>query len=369
VSERTVLFVSKPIAPPFHDGTKCLVRDIALNLTRVRPSVMSSAGAGPLGSVQLERVYPGSGSFAPGLSDNLRAGAWLLARSRADLWHFVFAPNARTSRFGRVLKTLRRQRVVQTVASPPRSFAEPQELLFGDVVVTQSRWTRTQFLEQYARAGVVPPRMEVVYPPVAALRERTPAELEELKGKLEIASDRVVFVYPGDLETSQGAATVARAVPEIVSRVPNALVVFAYRPKSALAHERARELQSGLDARHVRFTSTLPDVLALIQGARALLFPVDDLWGKVDLPIVLLEAMALGVPVIVLDRGPLAELGGVKRIAEQSPAALARAVVELHESAGERAAVCAAQKRFVESECQAARTARAYEDLYLDLLS
>ena len=37
-----VLFVSKPIAPPFHDGTKCLVRDVASELRDFSPVVMTT---------------------------------------------------------------------------------------------------------------------------------------------------------------------------------------------------------------------------------------------------------------------------------------------------------------------------------------
>jgi len=79
---RRVLFVSKPIAPPFHDGTKCLVRDVALELTRVEPIVMSTKSAPTLESatgrraaVRIEeaRVYADPGSFTPSLTANLRA--------------------------------------------------------------------------------------------------------------------------------------------------------------------------------------------------------------------------------------------------------------------------------------------------------
>ncbi len=38
--------------------------------------------------------------------------------------------------------------------------------------------------------------------------------------------------------------------------------------------------------------------------------PVDDLHGKVDLPIVLLEALTLGTPALVLDEGPLSGTHG-----------------------------------------------------------
>ncbi|HEY8945484.1 MAG TPA: hypothetical protein VIM73_14545, partial [Polyangiaceae bacterium] len=152
-----VLFVSKPIAPPFHDGTKCLVRDIASSVTRVQPVVLSTPDAPPLGSAQQVPIYGTSGAFTPALAQNLRAAAWVLLRSRADVWHFVFAPNSRTSRVGRFLRAARDVPVVQTIASPPRSFDDADALLFGDVVVAQSRWSMNQVVRAHERKNLSPP--------------------------------------------------------------------------------------------------------------------------------------------------------------------------------------------------------------------
>ena len=133
----------KPIAPPFHDGSKCL-RDVARHLTRIDPIVMSLPGAPAVVAAEGARAvravaaYGAPGGFTPAISANLRAAAWLLLGSRASVWHFVFAPNARTSGAGRALKRLRGVPVVQTIASPPRAFDNPQGLFFGDVLVAQS---------------------------------------------------------------------------------------------------------------------------------------------------------------------------------------------------------------------------------------
>jgi len=161
-----VLFVSKPIVPPFHDGTKCLVRDVALHLERAEAMVMSAPGAPALESavdaelypsrdgrvpVQMAPVYPGAGRFAPALRDNVRAAAFLLARSRADVWHYVFAPNPKSSVVGCAIGRLRRVPVLQTVASAPRRFEGLSRLLFGQIVVAQSEWTRARVVDAYER--------------------------------------------------------------------------------------------------------------------------------------------------------------------------------------------------------------------------
>jgi hypothetical protein len=378
---RRVLFVSKPIAPPFHDGTKCLVRDVALELVRVRPIVMSTASAPALeaaagrraaNGIEEARVYADAGSFSPSFAANLRAAAWLLTRARADLWHFVFAPNPRTSRAGRVLARSRRVPVLQTVASPPKSFERPSRLLFGDVVVAQSRWTlerlRTGLLGEERGSAVGDPRLELIPPPLAAPSPRSPAALAAVRRELDIASEATILTYPGDLETSSGARAVSELVVPLARQVKNLVVVFAYRAKSARAPAIARLIADSLDPRHVRVKGNVSDVLALLQTSSAVLFPVDDLWGKVDLPIVLLEAMALGVPVVAYDRGPLLELGGALHVPSGDIKALLGAVLALLGEESLRGRVISEQRETVARRHDAKLAARAYERLYLELL-
>src|ERR1700678_704879 len=123
-----VLFVSKPIAPPWHDGSKNLVRDIASHLTRAEPTVMTLPGAPAIGArVTMEPVYRDAGRFMPGLAANARVLGRLVSGDAHDLWHFVFAPNPASSSAARIARGIRRASgwrgpLVQTVASAPRSF-------------------------------------------------------------------------------------------------------------------------------------------------------------------------------------------------------------------------------------------------------
>ena len=368
-----VLFVSKPAVEPFNDGSKCLVRDLAGALTRYAPRIMVPRNAVlDTSEVGLARVYSRQGGYRPALADNVRVLLWLLTRSREPIWHFVFAPNRRTSQMGRILKRLRAIPVVQTVASPPRSFVHPSQLLFGDVVVTQSEWTKHEFLRAYADAGAVSgavPRFEVIAPSVPSFEQPSIERRIAMRAQLSIDDTSPVILYPGDLEVSHGAQWVAAAVAPLVYEIPNVVVVFAYRHKSPRAAERAQALQRSLSTMQVRFIAEVLDMHALLACSRAVLFPVDDLYGKVDLPIVLLEAMQLGVPVVALDRGPLADLDGVLRVAPGDIAALANLAIRLVRDEDCKQAIVAAQHAAIERKHRPTQLAKRYEAIYDELLA
>jgi glycosyltransferase involved in cell wall biosynthesis len=321
-----VLFVSKPIVPPFDDGSKCLVRDVARALKVAEPTVMVSPGAPGLGPrVRRENVYGTAGRFAP--SPATLAFNRIMFGDPLDLWHFVFAPNTASSSAARIAIRSQRSRgwpgkVVQTVASRPKSF-EATSLYFGDRIVALSEWTRGRLL----RAGIADSIVRVIPPCVAEPKPRWTRE--EVRTRYELG-DGPVIVYPGDLHVSSGAATVAMAAQLVLREVPGTRFVFACRKKGTDtdAYEAGlREALRGLEP-YVRIVGDVPDMHGLLDASDVIAFPVDDLYGKVDLPIVLLEAMALGKPLVVSSGGPLEELPA-KMVPPRDAHALADALVDL----------------------------------------
>lgn len=357
-----VLFISKPIVPPFHDGTRCFVRDLSVHLTAATPTIFTTPGTSPPAShVLTEPIYAAPGAFAPAIVDNARVLRRLLLGASHDLWHFVFAPNPLSSAAARLAVTLRRIPTVQTVASIPRSFEGSSRLLFGHHIVCQSRSTWNQLIA----AGAPAARLSVILPPLTfpdaiSERDRT-AALQHL----DLPSDgSPLLVYPGDLEFSGGAHAVALAAPEILKRIPEATIVFACRPKTPRAHTIEQQLRTRLAPleKHIVFAGQVPSLPALLSASKAVLFPVDDLYGKVDLPLSLLEAQALGVPVIALQQGPLLELEGAIPLASSS--SLAQVCCDLlrdeslwnhHRDAGRNA---------VRTRHDPAKIAAQYEEIY-----
>ena len=362
-----VLLVSKAVAPPFHDGAICLVRDLCAGLNRCDATVMSTAEAPAVpGAARHARIYARRSGFSPALRDNVRVLAHLAADRSHELWHFVFAPNPLSSRAGALLRRLRSVPIVQTVASRPLSFDRVQRLLFGDRVVTLSRHTADAF----AAAGVPEQNLRVIPPPIADLARDANAR-EAARRAAGVTRLGPLFVYPGDLEFSSGAGTVAAAIPAVLRDLPDATFVFACRAKTVRAQDvqrgLAQELRSFGD--RVCFAGEVQDLPALLASAAVVVFPVNDLYGKVDLPYAVLEACLLGVPVIVTTQGPLAELRGAPQVAPGDAEALAQQCVHLGRDAAWRDAIGQALRGAVLGACSPRAVASAYEDLYAELVA
>lgn len=364
------------MTPPWNDGSKNLVRDVASHLERAEATVLSTSDAGvDLGArVRVEGVYRDAGRFAPGLAANARVAARLVTGDPHDVWHFVFAPNPRSSSVARVARRLRRAMgwkgaVVQTVASAPRSFAEAPKWLFGDVVVALSEHTARRLRE----AGADAARLRVVPPCALAPRPRTDAEKVEIRGRLGLGAGPVIL-YPGDYEVSRGAATVAEAAPHILHALPDATLVYACRKKTERAEEAQREVQraiakAGEDvALRTRHLGEVKEMADLIAVATLVVFPVDDLYGKVDLPLVLLEAMALGVPIVVAEGGPLESLAFAPRVRAGDGQGLADAVLPLLWEDAARQALGEAGRAAYEATYTPKAVAAAYDRIYEEAL-
>jgi phosphatidylinositol alpha-1,6-mannosyltransferase len=301
------------------------------------------------------------------LADNARAALSLLTGPRDDLWHFVFAPNPRTGQVARALRGLRRVPIVQTVASPPREFKQLHRLLFGDIVVVQSRSTEQRLTDAARAEGFALPPVAVIPPPVGALVEPSTELVARARAELGLSATDRIILYPGDLEVSSGAEVTRSLVAPLCARFPEAVVVFAYRNKTPIAAERALVLKQVLQGQRVRITDRVTNMHALLRASDIVIFPVDDLWGKVDQPIVLLEALTLGVPCAVLDLGPLQSVEGAMKIATIDTQAWLDAVSALSSPDARARAVVAG--RLAASRVYASGVvARAYEAIYLRAL-
>ena len=365
-----VLLVSKPVVPPWHDSSKNLVRDLATHMQRHTPVVLSQPGVRlDMPRARIEPIYATSArKFSPALRDNARVLRRLLTGRTGEYWHFFFAPNPKTSAAARVASIVRRARTIQTVCSAPHPSVSVRSVLFGDRVVVLSEHTRQRFLD----AGIEATRMRLVRPSIPELTPLPPQRVSSARRRLGLPVGRALIVYAGDLEFGRGAEL---ALDSFIDLPPalDATLVMACRTKTPAARARAialeqRAAQARVSERVVWFGET-PFIHDLLAVADLVTLPADTLYAKMDVPLVLVEAMALGRAVLVGAGTPAAELaaeGAAVAVETQRDAVSARTRELLEDDTrrmelGENAALIA--KR----DYDARRMAAAYEAIYDEL--
>lgn len=331
--------VSKPLRPPFRDGSTVLIRDLVLHTAPERPLVYLGDPAHPLrpGDHVLDHAPMG---YSPGLLAKLRVLVALLHPARRKLpVHLCFTPNPITSRAVALLRLLQPRRLlVQSIMSAHGCEQWTGLLRPLDAIVVLSDHTARRL----TGAGVPPDKLHRIYPAVAAVPVDDPQQ---------VAARRTVL-YAGDLD--HAVATRLIAVARALAGRPDWTLTIACRPKAEgdaaarahLQHALAPELASG----RVVLQGEVADMDALLRGASLQLYAADHVRRKVDLPLVLLEGMARGVPVLVVDADPVRELllAGQRhqlapgRAAPADPEGFARAAVALCEAPALHAASAAA---------------------------
>lgn len=362
-----ILFVSKAVEPPWNDSSKNLVRDVATALARHEAVIMRKPGTPALGRTVRADVYTGASQFAPGLADNARAFGRLVT-AREKLAHFFFAPNPKSGYAARAALAVRRLRSVHTLCSAPHESTDLASSLFADVNVVLSAHTRDALIKR----GVPGEKLRVVPPALDPPAPRTAEASRDARVAFSLPLDAKVIVYPGDLEFGRGATTTVDAVAGLPDDVRLVIACRAKTPKAAEAEValRAHVERAGLSARttFVGETRRIHDLLAC---ADIVALPSDTLYAKMDYPLVLLEAMALGRPVIVGARTPAVELAEREAaIVSEVNADALRAVLErLVANPGLRARHGSVSRELVETRFAPARVAAAYEQIYDSLLA
>jgi len=363
-----ILYVSKAVAPPWNDSSKNLVRDVAWGMRRHRPVVMVRGpedSAPPAGSVEV--IYNAdAGGFALSLMDQARVMRRLMTGRRCDLWHFFFAPNPKSSRAGAFASRFRSVPTVQTVCSAPQEGLDLSKALFADCTVVLSERTRERFLAE----GVAEDRVRAIPPGIAQLEPLSAEERSQARRAFGLPTSEAIVVYPGDLEFGGGAELVVESLRGMPANVH---LVMACRTKTERAmnvEKRLREVvkAAGSEGR-VTWVGETHEIHRLLGAADVVLLPSQSLYAKMDYPLVLLEAMSLGVPVLVTEGTPAEELvdHGVGVVPFDSDALLG-GLGPLLDSDEARVAAGEAGRAAVASRFSREALSAAYEELYDDLL-
>ena len=235
-------------------------------------------------------------------------------------------------------------------------------LLRGGGTVSISRevertWLRGPLggaLRRRPRRAVIPNPVDPVLLAAARASDR-----RQVRARLDVPEDAELIVNVGRYVEQKGQRHLLDAFACVLRTRPRAwLALVGYGPLESALREQAERLDV---AKRTTFALRRPDALEIVRSADAFAFP--SLWE--GLGVAVIEAMALGLPVVTSDRAPLTDFvsdGETGMLTPPGdPAALADALERLLADRARATALGAAARELATTRFSAERIAGHYD--------
>jgi glycosyltransferase involved in cell wall biosynthesis len=149
-------------------------------------------------------------------------------------------------------------------------------------------------------------------PPIVPSFVECPDSETEYRHSLGYSSDNSVVLFVGNLKRNKGIDVLIQAFIELANTFPAMRLVVTTELNHEDLLERKNRLQN-MVARHgfgdrVVWLELVDDMPNLIRDVDVVVVPFLDLNGISDYPLIVLEAMAVGTPVIATDVGGTSEV-------------------------------------------------------------
>ncbi|HID41844.1 MAG TPA: glycosyltransferase family 1 protein, partial [Pyrodictium sp.] len=239
-------------------------------------------------------------------------------------------------------------------------------LKYADIIIIPSRYyvSESLFLKDYKDKIVEIPNginyqnFEVSY------------SKEECRRKLGLPIDKKIILYLGVLHPKKGLDILLKAMPKIVAEIPDSELVIA---GDGIMRRKLEELSEKLGVKdHVNFAGFVPENLKPLYYNSADIFCLPSRMSTEVFPVVLLEASASGLPMVVSDLNTLKCIiehgynGIITKRGDENE--IAQAIISLLEDENLRRKMSKNAKRKVKYY-HWSKITKKYEDLYYTLIN
>jgi glycosyltransferase involved in cell wall biosynthesis len=368
--QKTILLATRALVPPWDEASKNFAYFLAKSITRYAVTVFTTPVALPdlPSTVTQDPCYT-----SPHLDFNQKLrllNALRNHRDDFDITHYLFTPTRRNTSMIKFFSHPTRGKTIQTIATLREDLYKPSELrdlLFADHLVVYSDHSKAR-LEKLGFANV-----SRIYPGVDLDLYR-PGEKDADTMKLfDLHASDFVVTYPGEYMRLGATDLLTDWLIGHYRNTPdsNMKFLFACRVKHDDDAMKKNEIKHRFERAgildRIRFTDTYADMPKLYHLSDVVLFPVSDMRGKFDIPLVIIEAYACGKPVILSDLPIFGEFSGERfcaTIPRGSRADLSEKLAYLKENKEARETMGRNARTFVEQNFDLKKTVAEYEQLY-----
>ncbi len=370
---KKVLLATRPLVPPWDEASKNFayflgkeVRDHQLTLLASHQPLTGL----PESANQIALFETGHFNFKA----KYRLFSYLrTARNEFDITHYLFTPTKQNTRLIRLFAKPTKGKTLQTVATLRDDLYSDRalrKLLFADHLVVYTDRSK----EKLNRLGF--DNVTRIYPGIDLDRYRPMGKNTNVLTELGLKPEHFVVLYPGEYVRLGATDMLTEAFLSYFSEHPetNLRFVFACRVKNEADHKKKvavhRRFAEASLLDYVAFSDTISDMPSLYNSSDLVIFPVENLNGKFDVPLIIIEAYACGKPVILSDLPQFREFANSNicvTIPKDNGAKLIEKIAYLKQNIEEQQRIGDNARRFVKDHFDLKNTAKQYEEIYSSL--
>lgn len=298
--KKTILFITRPLSPPWDEASKNFAYDLACNIPQSNITILiDKLIADAPAHITQKKIYT-TNHFS--FLQKIRLVTYILFHAQKyDTIHLLFTPTKLNSTLLKCILKNKKVRVIQTIATVRDDLyntTDLKKMYFGDMLVTYSRWAK----DKLTSMGFA--HVQHIYPGIN-LSKFTPQPKDlSLMNQWHIDPSHIIITYPGEYVRLGASDTIIDAFLKIWQDPKNAHIRYlcACRVKNTADTLKKKEIMQKIaDAGHtdkVIFTDTFANMNAIYNLSDIVIFPVENMHGKFDVPLAMIEPYACKKPVI-----------------------------------------------------------------------
>lgn len=370
---KRVLLATRPLTPPWDEASKNFAYFLGKSIVDHALTLLGT-------KTKLDGI-PHTNSVVPLFHQAHLTGMekarlfWFLWKNKSnfDITHYLFTPSKQNTSLIKSYLLPTKGKTIQTIATLRDDLYNEDELkkfFFADRLVVYTDQTK----EKLQKMGLN--NVSRIYPGIDLYLYQSRPKSQELLYSLGLTSEHIVTLYPGEYVRLGATDTLTEFCIQYFTKNPESRLrfVFACRVKNEDDAKKKAEVQRRLAEagveKYVVYTDTVPDMPSLYNLADIVLFSVENLHGKFDVPLVIIEAYACKKPVILSDLSAFSEFsdpsicvtipkGNITSLEEKIDLLIAHP--EMRATLGNQA------RAFVEEKFDLSNTADEYSKLYASL--
>ncbi len=368
---KKILFVTRPIAPPWDEASKNFAYDLAKEIysssSKMEIHLLTKGNLPDLPTNIVQHPIYTSSEKDFKLFQKIRSLFFQIKmRSDFDIANYFFTPAKLNSFFIKHLIKNKKTKTVQTVATLREdifSDKEIKKLMFGDFIITYSDYAKNKLRTLGFK------NVRRIYPGI---------DLENYKPRAvgysfeKRTAESYIINFTGEYTRLEAIDDVIDSFIKISRKIPEARLSLAARVKNNKDAYKKKEVMDRLRKNnlfnrvmfHDNGKHNMADIYNLCDIS---IFPVHNMKGKFDVPLAIIEAMACEKPVILSDIPIFQEFANNKNsviIRSGDTEKLSDAILDLYQNKNKREEIGKNARKYVENNFDIKKIADEYWKIY-----